>query len=71
MHGRILTSKVYAAPRDKFNLHVLSCVHNGGPVGNGIKNNIDRLEKQVKSLSEKANTLATKKSYHDLDVKLK
>jgi archaellum component FlaC len=37
----------------------------------GLKNNVDRLKKQVKSLSEKANTLAAKKSYHDLDAKLK
>jgi hypothetical protein len=37
----------------------------------GLKNNVDRLKKQVKSLSEKANTLAAKKSYHGLDAKLK
>jgi hypothetical protein len=36
----------------------------------GLKTNVNKLEKQVKSLSEKANTLTTKKSYHDLDMKL-
>jgi hypothetical protein len=36
----------------------------------GLKTNVNKLEKQVKSLSEKADTLTTKKSYHDLDAKL-
>jgi hypothetical protein len=35
-----------------------------------LRTNVDKLEKQVKSLSKKANTLATKKSYPDLDTKL-
>jgi hypothetical protein len=34
------------------------------------KSNIDKLEKQVKALADKADNLATKKSYHDLDAKL-
>ncbi len=37
----------------------------------GLKTNVNKLEKQVKSMSEKADTLATKKSNHDLDAKLK
>ncbi len=36
----------------------------------GLKTNVDKLKKQVKSLSEKTNSLPTKKSYHDLDAKL-
>jgi hypothetical protein len=37
----------------------------------GLKANVDKLKKQVKSLSEKADTLATKKSYHDFDLDTK
>jgi hypothetical protein len=36
----------------------------------GIKSNVNKLEKQVKALADKADNLATKKSYHDLDAKL-
>ncbi len=36
----------------------------------GLKSNVDKLEKQFKSLSEKVDAMATKKSYHDLDAKL-
>jgi hypothetical protein len=36
----------------------------------GLKTNVDKLKKQVKSLLEKTDSLATKKSYHDLDAKL-
>jgi hypothetical protein len=34
----------------------------------GLKSNVNKLEKQVKALAHKADNLATKKSYHDLDV---
>ena len=36
----------------------------------GLKGQIDKLEKQVKSLTDKLDLLATKKSFHDIDTKL-
>ncbi len=36
----------------------------------GLKSSIDKLEKQVKSLTKKVDNLATKKSNHDLGAKL-
>jgi hypothetical protein len=35
-----------------------------------LKSNINKLEKQLKLISEKVEALATKKLYHDLDAKL-
>jgi hypothetical protein len=36
----------------------------------GLKGQVDKLEKQVKSLTDKLDTLVTKKSFHDVDTKL-
>ncbi len=36
----------------------------------GLKSNVDKLEKQLKSISKKVEALATKKLYHDLDAEL-
>jgi hypothetical protein len=51
-------------------MHFLTCTM-VDQLAMGLKTNIDKLKKQVKLLSEKTNSLANKKSYHDLDVKLK
>ncbi len=39
-------------------------------VGLKVKGQVDKLEKQVKSLTDKLDSLATKKSFHDVDTKL-
>jgi multidrug resistance efflux pump len=36
----------------------------------GLKGQVEKLEKQVKTLTDKLDALATKKSYHDLDAKV-
>ena len=36
----------------------------------GLKGQVDKLAKQVKLLTNKLDSLATKKSFHDVDTKL-